>query len=340
MWTRPIGTAERPAVADRQMGPARLLAAHGLRGRATARGAVMIGASAALHAAALHAVLLAPAPGALELGLCGASYAARMFGITAGYHRYFAHRSFECGRGTQLALGVLGAAAWQRGPLWWAAHHHEHHAHSDTARDPHSPVSGSVVWAHLGWMATPRRAPLPARYVDGTDSVSRRFGRDPRASRFPEIHALDRHHAVPGLALLAGVSALDGAAGALWGFAVPTVLCWHATFMVNSVCHAWGERRFQTGDASRNNALVALLTFGEGWHNNHHMFAWSAAQGLRWYELDLSFAALRALERCGLVWNLKVPTAEQVARVERKNRPPGRRGASRESRPERAPAEL
>ena len=196
-------------------------------------------------------------------------------------------------------LGVLGAAAWQRGPLWWAAHHHEHHAHSDTPADPHSPVSGSIVWAHLGWMATPRRAPLPARYVAGTDTVSRRYGRDAAASRVPELHWLDRHHAVPGLALRAGASALDGPPGALWGFVGPAVLRWHATCMVTSASHVYGERRFETGDASRNNALVALLTFGEGWHNNHHHFAWSAAQGLRWYELDVSLAGLRALERCG-----------------------------------------
>ena len=204
--------------------------------------------------------------------------------------------------------------------------YNQHHTHSDTAHDPHSPVAGSLVWAHLGWMATTRRASLPARHARGEGPVARRFGCDSASSRFPELHALERLHWLPGVALAAGCAALDGAAGALWGFVVPTVALWHATFAVNSVCHVWGSRRFVTGDESRNNAVVAALTLGEGWHNNHHQFAWSAAQGLRWWEVDVSFAALRALETAGLVWRLKVPSDEQIARVERKTTPPGRRG--------------
>ena len=157
--------AAAAASRERAMSLDGLLVALVERSSGSVKGATSIGAAVGLHAVAAYAVLCAPAPGALELALCAASYSARMFGITAGFHRYFAHRSFECGRGTQLMLGVLGAAAWQRGPLWWAAHHHEHHAHSDTPADPHSPVSGSIVWAHLGWMATPRRAPLSLIHI-------------------------------------------------------------------------------------------------------------------------------------------------------------------------------
>lgn len=157
------------------------------------------------------------------------------------------------------------------------------------------------------------------------------FDRHPRAFRegrnrvarfaaFPELVALDRFHHGPGIALAALAYAADGVPGLLWGFVIPTVAAWHATFAVNSVCHRWGSRRFATTDNSRNNAFVAIAAFGEGNHNNHHAFPWSARHGLGWSEPDLSYAILRALERVGIVWDLKVPTPNQLERAQRSRR--------------------
>merc|ERR1739848_644278 len=158
--------------------------------------------------------------------------------------------------------------------------------------------------------------PHPKRYQEGKQVKMARF------DAYPELKTLDKFHHLPGIALLASCYALDGTAGLLWGFVVPTVAVWHNTFMVNSVCHVFGSRRFETMDQSRNNPLVALLTFGEGWHNNHHAFHWSAAQGLKWYELDISFMVIKGMEKLGLVWDVKVPTEEQVSRLEAKSLDP------------------
>jgi len=278
---------------------------------------LLVTTSVIMHSATAYAFLLAPTPGLLELGMFTASYSARMFGITGGFHRYFAHNSYKTSRPMQFVLGLLGTAAWQRGPLWWASHHIEHHNHSDTIRDSHSPVTGSLYWAHMGWFwASREHDPHPQRYTEGRQKKMERF------EKFPELKALDKYHHVPGIALLATCYALDGGAGLLWGFAVPTVAVWHNTFMVNSVCHVWGSRRFATMDQSRNNPLVALLTFGEGWHNNHHAFHWSAAQGLKWYELDISYMIIKGFEKAGLVWDVKVPTQEQVTKLEAKSLDP------------------
>lgn len=246
--------------------------------------------------------------------MCAASFSTRMFGITGGYHRYFAHGSYQTSRSFQLALAVLGAAAWQKGPLWWASHHVEHHLHSDTLADTHSPVSGSLLWAHMGWFwANMEFDQHPTAYQLGK-------GRVAKFAAVPELAALDRFHHGPGIALGALAYAVDGTPGLLWGFVVPTVALWHSTFAVNSVCHRWGARRFATTDNSRNNTWVALAAFGEGNHNNHHAFPWSARHGLTWREPDLTFAILRALEQIGVVWSLKVPTQKQLDRAQGRTR--------------------
>lgn len=297
------------------MGPLRFAAAQCQR---EANGAplgdgppLLVTTSVIMHSATAWALLGAgaPPPGSLELAMCVGSFGLRMFGITSGYHRYFAHGSYRTSRPFQFALAVLGASAWQKGPLWWASHHAEHHLHSDSAGDPHSPVCGSLLWAHMGWFwACMEYDAHPAAFQAGR-------GRVARFRQYPELVALDRFHHGPGIALGALAYAADGLPGLLWGFIVPTVGVWHATFAVNSACHRWGSRRFATTDNSRNNVWVALAAFGEGNHNNHHAFPWSARHGLTWREPDLSYAILRALELLGVVWDLRLPTQEQLERA-------------------------
>jgi stearoyl-CoA desaturase (Delta-9 desaturase) len=229
-----------------------------------------------------------------DLALCAAGYLLQMVGITAGYHRYFAHRSYKTTRAFQFVLAWLGCSAAQKGPLWWAAQHRHHHRTSDTPEDRHSPVAHSLWQSHVGWVLSPDS--------DGTDGPAVRD-----LSRYPELRWLDRHHWLPPL-LLAGLCAVVGGWGGLvWGFFVSSVLSHHATFLVNSACHLWGRRRYATADASRNNWFVALLTLGEGWHNNHHHYQSSANQGFRWWEIDVSYYLIRLLAGVRLVWDVRTP---------------------------------
>jgi stearoyl-CoA desaturase (delta-9 desaturase) len=234
------------------------------------------------------------------LGLCAATYLVRMFGVTAGYHRYFSHRAFRTSRWFQFALAWLGCSALQKGPLWWAAHHRQHHRHADTGADPHSPYVPSLWWAHVGWV-------LSAGYDETRWEAVRDW------NGFPELRWLNRYHWLPGLALAVFCLLVGGWSGLVWGFAVSTVLVYHATFTVNSLCHRFGGRRYATGDGSRNNALVAVLTLGEGWHNNHHHYQSSANQGFFWWELDVSYYVIRLLSRAGLVWDVRVAPAHRIA---------------------------
>jgi stearoyl-CoA desaturase (delta-9 desaturase) len=246
-----------------------------------------------------------------------ALYALRMFAVTAFYHRYFSHRAFKTSRAAQLVFALLGASAAQRGPLWWAAHHRHHHAHSDRSGDAHSPHQHGFLWSHMGWFLARTNFPTKIDLV-----------RDLAAYR--ELALLDRFDAAIPALLAAGLyvtgAALERFAPSLgtngmqlfvWGFAVSTVAVWHATFAINSLAHTLGSRRFATRDSSRNNWVLALVTFGEGWHNNHHRFPPAARQGFRWWEIDLTYYALRTLALSGLIWDLKpVPDAVRAAKQE------------------------
>jgi stearoyl-CoA desaturase (Delta-9 desaturase) len=233
------------------------------------------------------------------IGLCITAYWLRMFGITAGYHRYFAHHAFTTSRVGQFLLACLGCSAMQKGPLWWTANHRQHHRHSDQAKDPHSPQVDSFWWSHIGWVLSEEHQ------VTDWDLVK-------DWSRFPELRWLNRWHWTPGLGLAGICWLLGGVSGFVWGFVVSTVLLYHATFLVNSVCHLLGSRRYETPDQSRNNLIVALLTCGEGWHNNHHHYPVAANQGFRWWEVDASYYALRCLAWIGLVWNLRAPPRSRI----------------------------
>jgi stearoyl-CoA desaturase (delta-9 desaturase) len=232
----------------------------------------------AVHAVALATPLLAPVAWRW-IALAAALYAVRMFAITAGYHRYFSHRAYRTSRAFQLVLAAIGTTAVQKGPLWWAAHHRDHHRFSDGPDDVHSPLERGFWWSHVGWF-------LSARW-DAT-----RIDRVRDLARFPELVWLDRWHLVPPVALAAALFLAGGLPALLWGFFVSTVVVWHATYVINSLAHVIGSRRYETGDGSRNSLLLALLTFGEGWHNNHHFYPGSANQGFFRWEIDHSYYAL------------------------------------------------
>ncbi len=227
--------------------------------------------------------------------LCAALYLVRMFCITAGYHRYFSHRSFRTGRVVQFLLALGGTTALQKGPLWWAGHHRMHHRHSDLDDDLHSPRDG-FWWSHVGWI-------LSSRYKATDLAAIRDF------AAYPELRLLDRYSGVPPWALGITCFLLGGWGALLIGFCLSTVLLWHGTFVVNSLTHLFGRRRFATSDTSRNSLIIAVVTGGEGWHNNHHYLPASARQGFTWWEFDPTWYGLRGLAALHLVRDLKDPPA-------------------------------
>lgn len=248
------------------------------------------------------------------LGVAVFLYLARMFAITGFYHRYFSHKSFKTSRVLQFLFALLGASSVQRGPLWWAAHHRHHHRHSDQPQDLHSPVQHGFWRSHMGWFMTPR--------AFGTDSKS-----IPDLMKYPELRLLDRYDIlVPvllavllfyggkALAVYAPGLGTDGPQLLIWGFFVSTVALFHGTVTINSLCHVWGKRRYATRDQSRNNFWLALITLGEGWHNNHHHYPGSTRQGFYWWEIDITYYILRGMAALGLVWDLK-PVPERLKRA-------------------------
>jgi stearoyl-CoA desaturase (Delta-9 desaturase) len=243
----------------------------------------------ALHLACLSVIWVGASVAAVSAAAL--LFALRMFAVTGFYHRYFSHRAFRTSRAAQLLFAVLGASAAQRGPLWWASHHRHHHAHADRPQDSHSARQHGFLWSHLGWFLAP--ANFPARLERVRDFA-----------RYPELRFLDRFDVAVPFLLALGLFLVD-AQIFVWGFCVSTVALYHATFTINSLAHRYGTRRYDTPDDSRNNFWLALLTFGEGWHNNHHHSPGVARQGERWWELDLTYYGLRLLAALGIIWDLR-----------------------------------
>lgn len=245
-------------------------------------------------------------------------YLVRMFAITGFYHRYFSHKTYKTSRFFQFVFALTGNAAVQRGPLWWAAHHRLHHKRSDSVEDVHSPHHHSFLWSHVGWILS------RANFATHLKQV-------PELARFPELRFLDRFDSLVPLILFAGSFGLGllleavapglGTSGMqllVWTV-ISTVVLFHGTCTINSLSHLFGRRRFQTSDQSRNNPLLALITLGEGWHNNHHHYPATARQGFYWWEYDVTYYTLVVMSWLGIIWDLK-PVPVRVLESERRIR--------------------
>jgi len=233
------------------------------------------------------------------LALCLGMYYVRMFGITAGYHRLFAHKTYKTSRVVQFLIGLLGTLALQKGVLWWAAHHRNHHTLSDQPGDVHSPKDG--FWhSHILWISRPENDVTHWKKV-------------PDLAKYPELVFLERAYLGIFVAMCVAFYYTLGFQAMVWGCFVSTVLLWHGTFTINSLCHIFGRRVYATTDTSRNSFLLALITMGEGWHNNHHYYQAAAHQGFRWWEVDVSYYLIVAMEKLGLVWGVKRASERVIA---------------------------
>lgn len=265
----------------------------------------------ALHLSCVAVYWVGWSPVALAIALI--SYLVRMFAVTGFYHRYFSHRTFRTSRLAQFAFAVWGNAAAQRGPLWWAGHHRHHHQHSDQEEDVHSAQQRGFWWSHLLWIVS--RAHFPTRLKRVHDLAA-----------YPELCFLNRYDYLVPILLALGMYGLgellalrlpglgtDGLQMVVWGFCISTVALFHATSTINSLSHCFGSQRYPTGDQSRNNGLLALLTMGEGWHNNHHYCPGATRQGFFWWEVDLTYYGLKVLAWLGVIWKLH-PVPEHAYR--------------------------
>src|ERR1700734_2148989 len=230
---------------------------------------------------------------ALGIGL----YWLRIFAIGAGYHRYFSHRAYETSRVFQFVLAVVAQSTSQKSVLWWAANHRDHHLHSDTELDVHSPRRTGFIYSHVGW-------------IFSRGQVTMNVNRIADFAKYPELMWLHRYEQLPAFVLAVICLAVAGWPGLIVGFFWSTVPVYDGAFCINSLAHLVGRRRYVTGDDSRNNWLLAIITMGEGWHNNHQAYQSRASQGFHSWEYDPTFYLLKLLERLGLVWNLKSPPAE------------------------------
>ena len=239
------------------------------------------------------------------IGMFVFTYVLRMFGITGAFHRYFSHRTYKTSRWFQFLLGWVGTSAAQQGPLWWAAHHRHHHRHSDDEEDIHSPIQRGFYWSHVGWVICKKYEKTNVKAI-------------PDFAKFPELRFLNNFHIIPPIVLALSVYGFgwlcaryapglhtNGMQMLVWGFFVSTTLLYHCTFSINSVAHVFGKRRFNTTDHSRNNFWLAVMTLGEGWHNNHHRCPYSEKQGMYWWEVDVSHYILKCLAAVGLVWDIQ-----------------------------------
>jgi stearoyl-CoA desaturase (Delta-9 desaturase) len=229
------------------------------------------------------------------IGLWAASHFVRAVGLTLAYHRYYAHRAFKMGRLTRFVWTFIGTAAMQKGPLWWAGHHVNHHKFADREGDPHSPMVSGVYYAHLGWFLNDTKYDR----VEATNPVIRDF------SPVPEIAWLDKYFFVPPLVFAVALFLAGGMPWLVWGFCLPTMTLAHATFAINSINHLFGSRRFETFDESRNNVLTAFFAAGEGWHNNHHRYQRAARNGFYWWEFDVTWYVIRLMQTLGLAWDVQ-----------------------------------
>ena len=223
--------------------------------------------------------------------LCVVLLFVRVWGITAGYHRYFAHRTYKTSRAFQFFLALLAQTSSQKGVLWWAAHHRVHHKLSDQPGDVHSPIQNSFWYAHVGWLFA------------GTEET--RWDKIRDFAKYPELRWLNKYWAVPPTALAVFCFLIAGWPGLFIGFFLSTVLLWHNTFLINSLTHVWGKKRFDTTDESRNSWVTAILTLGEGWHNNHHHYQSSCRNGFYWWEIDVTYYVIKMLSWVGLVWDVR-----------------------------------
>ncbi|HEY1536959.1 MAG TPA: acyl-CoA desaturase [Polyangiaceae bacterium] len=261
---------------------------------------------ARLMSVPFFAIQLAAVAGIFWLGwswkgalLALALYYVRMFGVTGAYHRYFSHRTYRTSRAFQFLLAVLAMTSVQKGVLWWASHHRLHHRNSDQPDDVHSVLQDGFWWSHVGWIVSKR--------YDATD-----LSKVKDLARFPELRFLDRFHVLVPIAYATTLYLLGGTFALFWGFFVSTTLLWHGTFTINSLTHVFGSQRYVTTDNSRNHLLLALITMGEGWHNNHHYYQRSVKQGFFWWEIDLTYYVLVVLSWFGLVWDLHKPPPHVV----------------------------
>jgi stearoyl-CoA desaturase (delta-9 desaturase) len=250
-----------------------------------------------IHGLAVLALFTKPSAGIIALAL--AMFWVRMFAITGGYHRYFSHKTYKTSRAFQFFLALLGTTCVQKGPLWWAGIHRIHHRESDVpGKDPHSPKDG-FWYSHAGWIQDPRWESTPFREIKDL-------------TRYPELRWLNRWHFVPPVVVGVTIFAFGGWPALAWGFFLSTVVLWHATYTINSLSHVFGSRRYETSDTSRNNPWLAILTMGEGWHNNHHHYMASCRNGFFWWEWDPTYYVLRLLGAVGLVWDIREPPASVV----------------------------
>lgn len=235
-------------------------------------------------------------------------YFLRMFFVTGFYHRYFSHRTFKTSRWFQFVMAFLAETSMQKGVLWWGAHHRVHHRNSDKPGDPHSMKLYGFWYSHIGWILGPDFKETDYKGISDF-------------TQYKELVWLNKYYVVPPITLMVVLMMLGGIVNGgsitamfsvpgglstlLIGFFLSTIVLYHGTFSINSIMHKLGRQRYETGDESRNSALLAFITLGEGWHNNHHYYESSTRQGFFWWEFDITYYLLKVLSWFGLIWDIK-----------------------------------